>query len=85
MGQVMNFDEILRRLALIHDSFVGDQAGSGWACPGSRSWIPGPRRRCRRGIDGDRVTSGRPGREHHPGALGKRDEDKIADVLRRHR
>jgi len=35
MGQMVRFDEILCWAAPSHDSFAGDQAGSGWACQGS--------------------------------------------------
>jgi hypothetical protein len=47
MGQVVSYQEILRRLAIIDDGFVEDRAGLGLGLAGPGSWIPGPRRWCR--------------------------------------
>ena len=35
MGQAVRYREILRRLAIVDEGFVGDQAGLGLALPGS--------------------------------------------------
>ena len=35
MGQIVRFQEILRRLAIIDEGFVEDQAGLGLGLPGS--------------------------------------------------
>ena len=40
MGQIVRFQEILRRLAIIDESFVEDQAGIGLGLPGSRCLDP---------------------------------------------
>ena len=40
MGQTLEFQEILRRLAIIDESFVKDQAGLGLSLPGSRLLDP---------------------------------------------
>jgi len=49
MGQTMRFQEILRRLAVIDESLLQDQAGLGLATPRHGSWIPRRRRWCRWG------------------------------------
>jgi hypothetical protein len=56
---------------------LADNVGWGdWSC-----WIPRPRRWCRWGAGGDRVTGGLPGMGHHPGAGGRASEDEVTDVL----
>jgi hypothetical protein len=40
MGQAVRFQEILRRLAIIDEGFVEDQAGLGLGLPGSRLLDP---------------------------------------------
>jgi len=40
MGQTLEFQEILRRLAIIDESFVKDQAGLGLGLPASRCLDP---------------------------------------------
>ena len=46
MGQVVRYQEILRRQAIIDDGFVEDPAGLGLGLAGLRSWIPRPWRWC---------------------------------------
>ena len=40
MGQIVRFQEILRKLAIIDEGFVEDQAGLGLGLPGSRCLDP---------------------------------------------
>ena len=47
MGQTARFQETLRRLAMIDEGFVEDEAGLGLAWPRRRPWIPRPRRCCK--------------------------------------
>lgn len=73
-GETVRYQEILRRLAIIDEGFVENQAGLGaWPRrglgPGSQDRGPG----AGGGIGGDRVTGGLPGIERYPGTDVERD------------
>jgi hypothetical protein len=78
MGQTVRFQETLRRLAMIDEGFVEDQAGLGPGLAAASALDPKTRGvAASRGVGGPRVTGGLPGMGHRPGAS----EDEIAGVL----
>jgi 4-carboxymuconolactone decarboxylase len=78
MGQTVRFQETLRRLAVIDEGFVEDQAGLGPGLAAASALDPKTRGvAASRGVSGPRVTGGLPGMGHRPGA----GEDEIAGVL----
>ena len=82
MGQTARFQETLRRLAMIDEGFVVDEARLGVAWSSHRRWIPGRRRCCRwgcrwRSVHRRCAWKWGAGRVLAAGAS----EDEIADVL----
>jgi len=65
MSERARFREILRRLAMIDEAFVSDQAGLGLGPAGTTALDA--RTAAARRVGRDRVTSSLPGMEHSPG------------------
>jgi len=64
MSERARFREILRRLAMIDEAFVSDQAGLGLGPAGTTALDA---RTAARRVGRDRVTRSLPGMEHSPG------------------
>jgi hypothetical protein len=68
MGQMASFQDTLRRLALIDEGFVEDQAGLGLDPAQASALDPKTAALLHVAVCGDRVTGDVPGMEHWPGA-----------------
>ena len=82
MGRAVRYQEMLRRLAIVDERFVGDQAGlvfgpDGVLGPGSQDRGAG----AGRGAGGDRGAGGLPGMGQHPCAGVGATEEEITSVL----